>query len=104
MAYQLILTTCPDEQVAKTIAQHLVQEKLAACVNIVPNLTSVYSWEDEICCDSEVQLFIKTSSEKFTLLNARLNELHPYDVVEVIALNIQQGDKHYLNWITKSLQ
>ncbi|PCH97966.1 MAG: divalent-cation tolerance protein CutA [Gammaproteobacteria bacterium] len=103
MAYQLILTTCPDEQVAKTIAQHLVQEKLAACVNIVPNLTSVYSWEGEIQCDSEVQLLIKTSSEKFTLLNARINELHPYDVVEVIALNIQQGDKHYLNWITKSL-
>jgi len=104
MAYQLVLTTCPNEQVAKTIAQQLVQEKLAACVNIAPNLLSVYRWENKIQCDNEVQLFIKTSSEKFTLLNARINELHPYDVVEVIALNIQQGDKHYLNWITKSLQ
>ena len=104
MAYQLVLTTCPNEQVAKTIAQQLVQEKLAACVNIAPNLLSVYRWENRIQCDNEVQLFIKTSSEKFTLLNARINELHPYDVVEVIALNIQQGDKHYLNWITKSLQ
>jgi len=104
MAYQLILTTCPDEQVAKTIAQHLVQEKLAACVNIIPNLISVYSWEDEIQCTNEVQLFIKTSSEKFALLNARINELHPYEVVEVIALNIQQGDIPYLNWITESLK
>ena len=104
MAYQLVLTTCPNEQVAKTIAQQLVQEKLAACVNIASNLISVYRWENKIQCDSEVQLFIKTSSEKFALLNARINELHPYDVVEVIALNIQQGDKHYLNWITKSLQ
>jgi len=104
MAYQLVLTTCPNEQVAKTIAQQLVQEKLAVCVNIAPNLLSVYRWDNKIQCDNEVQLFIKTSSEKFTLLNARINELHPYDVVEVIALNIQQGDKHYLNWITKSLQ
>lgn len=104
MAYQLVLTTCPNEQVAKTIAQQLVQEKLAACVNIAPNLLSVYRWDNKIQCDNEVQLFIKTSSEKFTLLNARINELHPYDVVEVIVLNIQQGDKHYLNWITKSLQ
>ena len=104
MAYQLILTTCPDEQVAKTIAQHLVQEKLAACVNIIPNLISVYSWEGEIQCDNEVQLLIKTSSEKFALLNARINELHPYEVVEVIALNIQQGDIPYLNWITESLK
>lgn len=104
MAYQLVLTTCPNEQVAKTIAQQLVQEKLAACVNIAPNFLSVYPWGNKIQCDNEVQLFIKTSSEKFTLLNTRINELHPYDVVEVIALNIQQGDKHYLNWITKSLQ
>jgi len=104
MTYQLVLTTCPNEQVAKTIAQQLVQEKLAACVNIAPNLISVYRWDNKIQCDNEVQLFIKTSSEKFTLLNARINELHPYNVVEVIALNIQQGDKHYLNWITKSLQ
>jgi len=104
MAYQLVLTTCPNEQVAKSIAQQLVQEKLAACVNIAPNLISVYRWDNKVQCDNEVQLFIKTSSEKFTLLNTRINELHPYDVVEVIALNIQQGDKHYLNWITKSLQ
>jgi periplasmic divalent cation tolerance protein len=104
MAYQLVLTTCPDEQIAKTIAQHLVKEKLAACVNILPNVTSMYHWQNEIQQDIEVQLIIKTVSEKFTLLNARINELHPYDVVEVIALNIQQGDDHYLNWISEYLK
>ena len=104
MAFQLILTTCPNEQIAKTIAQHLVAEKLAACVNILPNITSIYQWQGELQCDGEVQLLIKTNSEKFALLNTRINELHPYDVVEVIALNIQQGDKHYLNWISEHLK
>lgn len=102
--YQLVLTTCPDETVAKSIAQCLVTEKLAACVNIVPNITSVYSWQDELYCDNEVQLLIKTDEKKFVMLNDRINQLHPYDVVEVIALNIQQGDKYYLNWITNSLK
>ena len=104
MAFQLVLTTCPDKIIAKTIAQHLVKEKLAACVNIVPKVTSIYSWQNELQCDAEVHLLIKTVSEKFTLLNARINELHPYDVVEVIALNIQQGDKHYLHWINEYLK
>jgi len=102
--YQLVLTTCPDENVAKDIAKHLVTEKLAACVNIIANITSVYCWQDELQCDNEVQLLIKTNEEKFAALNERINQLHPYDVVEVIALNIQQGDKHYLNWITNSLK
>ncbi|KGJ93337.1 divalent-cation tolerance protein CutA [Colwellia psychrerythraea] len=102
--YQLVLTTCPDDTVAQNIAQHLVTEKLAACVNIIANVTSVYCWQDELQCDSEVQLLIKTDENKFAALNKRINQLHPYDVVEVIALNIQQGDKHYLNWITNSLK
>ena len=102
--YQLVLTTCPEEQVAKNIAQYLVSEKLAACVNIVPNITSIYSWQGEIHCDTEVQLLIKTIESKLEPLNQRINELHPYEVVEIIALNIQQGDKNYLNWISNSLK
>jgi len=102
--YQLVLTTCPDETVAKNIAKHLVTEKLAACVNIVANITSVYCWQDKLQYDNEVQLLIKTKEEKFADLNERINQLHPYDVVEVIALNIQQGDDHYLNWISNSLK
>ena len=102
--YQLVLTTCPDETVAKDIAKHLVTEKLAACVNIIANITSVYTWQEQLQCDSEVQLVIKTQATSFTKLNERINQLHPYDVVEVIALNIQQGDKQYLNWISNSLK
>ena len=102
--HQLVLTTCPDEVIAKQIATQLVTEKLAACVNIVPNLTTIYYWDDKLQTGTEVQLLIKTTEHKFTALNARMNQLHPYDVVEIIALNIQQGDKHYLNWITNSLK
>lgn len=102
--YQLVLTTCPNEDIAKKIAQHLVTEKLAACVNIITNVTSIYSWQDEVHCDSEVQLLIKTSETLFSKLSEEINQRHPYDVVEIIALNIQQGDKHYLNWISNSLK
>ncbi|WP_057830439.1 divalent-cation tolerance protein CutA [Colwellia sp. TT2012] len=102
--YQLVLTTCPNETVAQNIAQQLVTEKLAACVNIIPNITSVYYWQGELQCDNEVQLLIKTDENTFAALNERINQLHPYDVVEIIALNIQQGDKHYLNWISNSLK
>jgi periplasmic divalent cation tolerance protein len=102
--YQLVLTTCPNENIAKKIAQCLVEEKLAACVNLIPNITSVYYWDNEIHCDNEVQLVIKTCATKFTQLNKRINQLHPYDVVEVIALNIQQGDEHYLTWISNTLK
>ena len=102
--YQLVLTTCPDEVIAKQIATQLVTEKLAACVNIVPNLTTIYYWDDSLRCGTEVQLLIKTTEQNFAALNARMNQLHPYDVVEIIALNIQQGDKQYLNWISDSLK
>jgi len=86
------------------VAKHLVTEKLAACVNIVPNITSIYCWQDEIHCDNEVQLIIKTSEAQFTELSKEINQVHPYDVVEIIALNIQQGDKNYLDWISNSLK
>jgi len=102
--YQLVLTTCPNEEVAKNIALQLVTEKLAACVNIVPNITSIYCWQNEVHCDNEIQLLIKTSDAQFSDLSKEINRLHPYDVVEIIALNIQQGDKQYLNWISNSLK
>ncbi|TPH15096.1 divalent-cation tolerance protein CutA [Litorilituus lipolyticus] len=101
--YQLVLTTCPDIAVAKTIAEILVSKKLAACVNIVPNITSVYQWQGEMHCDEEVQLIIKTLDTVFTQLKEEINLVHPYDVVEIIALNVQQGDEHYLNWISNAL-
>jgi periplasmic divalent cation tolerance protein len=94
----LILCTCPDGESAARIARVLVEERLAACVNRVPGLTSVYRWQGEIHEDSEVLLLIKTRSELFESLRARLVALHPYDVPEVIALDIAAGHAPYLDW------
>jgi len=95
----LVLCTCPDTESAATIARALVEERLAACVNRVPGLTSVYRWQGEIHEDSEVLLLIKTRSELFEALRARLVALHPYDTPEVIALEIGAGHAPYLEWL-----
>ncbi|GHF00761.1 divalent-cation tolerance protein CutA [Thalassotalea profundi] len=102
--FQLILCTCPDEQTAKKIATCLVEEKLAACVTMLPNVTSVYRWQDGIECENEVQMIIKTNKDKFNLLAERINSLHPYDIPEIVAVNIHQGNLQYLNWINESLK
>jgi len=102
--FQIILCTCPDINIAKLIAQHLVKEKLAACVNIIPSVISVYQWQGSIECDDEIQLVIKTQTDKFNDVADEIKRLHRYDTPEIIAMNIQQGDNSYLNWITESLK
>jgi periplasmic divalent cation tolerance protein len=95
----LILCTCPDAESAAAIARALVGERLAACVNRMPGLTSVYRWQSEIHEDNEVLLLIKTRRELFERLRARIIELHPYDVPEVIALDVAAGHEPYLEWL-----
>lgn len=90
--------------VAEQIAEQLVTEQLAACVNLMPGITSVYQWQGKIEKEDEVLLFIKTSAEIFDELSARIEALHPYEVPEVIALDIQQGNSAYLDWIAGSLK
>ncbi|MBA6304174.1 divalent-cation tolerance protein CutA [Colwellia sp. MB02u-14] len=102
--FQVIMCTCPDINNAKLIAQHLIKERLAACVNIVPNVISIYRWQDAIECDKEIQLIIKTQSDKFNEVANEIKRLHRYDTPEIIAMNIQQGDNSYLNWINESLK
>jgi periplasmic divalent cation tolerance protein len=98
------MCTCPDINNAKLIAQHLIKERLAACVNIIPNVISIYRWQDAIECDKEIQLIIKTQSDKFNEVANEIKRLHRYDTPEIIAMNIQQGDNSYLNWINESLK
>lgn len=95
----LILCTCPDQVTAERIAETLVGERLAACVNLVPGLTSVYRWEGQIQRDTELLLLIKTRAAVYPLLEARIRELHPYQTPEIIALPIQTGTAAYLDWI-----
>jgi len=93
------LCTCPDTQTARTLAQTLVAERLAACVNILPGIISVYRWQAEIETDNEVLLIIKTSEQLLDALAARIETLHPYDVPEVISHPITAGNKNYLDWV-----
>ena len=97
----LCLSTCPDAETAAKIAHVLVEERLAACVNRLSGIQSTYSWQGEIHEDVEVLLLIKTTRERFAALRGRLMELHPYEVPELIALDIIDGSPAYLDWIAR---
>jgi len=101
---QIVLCTVPDEAVAKQIASALVGEQLAACVNIVPGITSVYRWKDAIETAAELLLIIKTNRGVYTRLQDKIHALHPYELPEIIAVSIDQGLPDYLAWITTSLE
>ncbi|MCP5158379.1 MAG: divalent-cation tolerance protein CutA [Gammaproteobacteria bacterium] len=95
----VVYCTCPDRAVAEHIAESIVNERLAACVNLLQGLISIYRWQDEIQRDSEWLLIIKTRHTVYSLLEARIRELHPYNTPEIIALPIQVGSATYLDWI-----
>jgi periplasmic divalent cation tolerance protein len=95
----LILTTLPAGADAAAFATALVDAQLAACVNLLPVMESVYRWEGRVQRDSERQLIIKTSRERVATLWQRVRELHPYDVPEFIVLPIVDGNDAYLRWI-----
>ncbi|KAK7868969.1 hypothetical protein R5R35_002600 [Gryllus longicercus] len=97
--HNAVYVTVPNEEVAKKIAHGLVKEQLAACVNIIPKITSVYMWKGEINEDSELLLMIKTRTSRIEDLTAYVKANHPYEVCEVIAVPITAGNKPYLNWI-----
>lgn len=98
----VVYCTCPDQATAERIAETVVDERLAACVNLVPGLISIYRWQGQIQRDAEWLLIIKTCSTVYSLLEARLCELHPYEVPEIIALPIQAVLADYLDWIVDS--
>jgi len=103
MEYCLVLCTCPEGDAAQSLAQSLVGEQLAACVNILPGLHSVYSWQGVIESSPESLLLIKTERQAYPRLETRLRELHPYELPEIIALDIDRGLPDYLNWISQCL-
>ncbi len=95
----VVYCTCPDPATAEHIAETVVDERLAACVTIIPGLTSIYRWQGEIQRDVELLLMMKTGNAVYAGLEARIRELHPYEVPEIIALPIQVGSATYLDWI-----
>ena len=97
--YVVVLITAPSKEVAREIARALVERKLAACVNIIPMIESIYAWEGKIEQDEEVLLLVKTREELLDALVPAAVALHPYDQPEVIALPIVTGSESYLAWI-----
>jgi len=98
----LCYCTCPDETSARRIAGALVAERLAACVNRLPGIASTYRWQGEVTTDSEHLLLIKTTAARFEALRARLLELHPYDLPELIAVPVEQAHAPYLAWVREA--
>jgi periplasmic divalent cation tolerance protein len=97
----LVLTTLPSPDAAAAIAKKVVGEKLAACANILPAVRSIYFWQGKAQDENEVLVLLKTRRPQYERLKARILELHPYDVPEVIAIAVEQGHQAYLDWITR---
>ena len=99
----IVLTTLGADADAASLARTLVEERLAACVNIVPGVTSVYRWQGAVSHDREQQLIIKTTDASLKALEARLRQLHPYELPEFIFLHAGGGSEAYLNWVGESV-
>jgi periplasmic divalent cation tolerance protein len=95
----IVFVTVPSREDGERIAEPLVGEQLAACVNIVGPIRSIYRWQGEICRDDEHLLLIKTTRARYAALEARVKQLHSYDVPEVVALPIEMGSAAYLEWV-----
>ena len=97
----LVVTNCPDDAAADRIALALVEQRLAACVNRLASVESVYRWRGRVERATEVPLLIKTTRERYGELEQAIRQMHPYDVPEIIALPIELGHAAYLRWISE---
>ena len=95
----LVLCTCPTRECAQAIARSLVEQRLAACVNLLPSVQSVYRWQGAVETAEETLLLIKTQAERLEELKVHVLMLHPYELPEIIAVTIDSGLDRYLNWI-----
>ena len=95
----IVLISAPSEEDGAEIGKKIVEERLAACCNIVPAVRSLYWWKGELCDESEALCIFKTRAENFELIKARVVELHPYELPEIIAVDITDGLSPYLSWV-----
>jgi periplasmic divalent cation tolerance protein len=98
---RVVLCTCPPDAAAQ-IARVLLEEKLVACVNIVPGVKSLYWWKDAVAEDTEALMVIKTPAHLYDRLEVRLAELHPYEVPEILGLDAEHGAEPYVSWVLDS--
>lgn len=96
---RVVLVTAPSGEPAAALARRVVDERLAACVSVIGGVRSVYRWQGEVCDDREDLLVIKTAGDRLDDLVARIREIHPYQVPEVLALPVDAGSVPYLDWV-----
>jgi periplasmic divalent cation tolerance protein len=99
----MAIVTAPSHDVADRLVTTIVEERLAACGNIVPGLTSIYHWEGALQRDSEVLIIFKTTKAVLARLMARVDEIHPYDVPEVLAVPVTAGLDAYTTWVAENV-
>jgi periplasmic divalent cation tolerance protein len=99
----IVFVTCESKEQAETIANSVVTEKLAACVNVVPGIRSCYVWEEKLTWSDEVLLLIKSTRGRFGQLKDRIRELHTYEVPEIVGVTIDDAFDKYLDWIDTSV-
>jgi periplasmic divalent cation tolerance protein len=104
MSALLVFSTVGDADDAERVARDLVERRLAACVNIVPGLTSVYRWKGKVETEAELLLVIKTTRDRFEALREALLSVHPYEVPEVVGVPIESGHEAYLSWLHESVR
>jgi periplasmic divalent cation tolerance protein len=97
----VVLVTAPSEEVGTELGRRLVEERLAACVNLVPGLRSLFHWEGKVAREAEVLLILKSRRGLWDRLRATVREIHPYDVPEILALPVVHGDPDYLAWLAE---
>jgi periplasmic divalent cation tolerance protein len=100
---RLVLTTASSKEEARRLAKELVERRLAACVNIVPNINSIYRWKEKVEESQEFLLLMKTTESAIPKLRDAIQELHSYEVPECIVLLIEEGSAAYLDWIDESV-
>jgi periplasmic divalent cation tolerance protein len=101
---RIVLTTTGSEDEARKIARALVEQRLAACVNIIPQMTSIYRWKENVDEASEWLLIVKTTADAFEQVRQAITDLHSYDLPECICLAVEDGSANYLQWIAESVK
>jgi periplasmic divalent cation tolerance protein len=100
----MVLSTFGNADEARTVCRQIVEERLAACANLLPGVESIYHWEGAMQTSTEIMVIFKTTASKLGMLEARLQELHSYQVPEVIALRLHGGAEAYLRWIGENVE
>lgn len=101
--YCIVLCTCPDLASAESIANMLVKNGLAACVNMIPGITSVYQWQDKLEKSQEIMLLVKSRSDVFSAVETTILKHHPYELPEIISIPLLNGFSNYLAWIDDNI-